>query len=88
MNYQDAIKACREGHRVARSTWGGAYIYFIKGRDVPLARWHGDEPSENEKAKGSVTILDHFDMFYFDKRIIGWSPTSIERSAEDWEVVA
>ena len=88
MNFGDAIKALKEGKRVARRGWNGKdmFLYLVRGRDV--AR----EFTRNEASQHP--IFDYTDVAHFKSHIdmrtadgsicIGWLASQTDMLAEDW----
>ena len=88
MKFYEALKLCVEcGIRITREDWNGKnqYVYFTKGKKVPLSSWHGDEPTEEDRKKGYVEIKGHFDMKNAQgERIIGWLASQTDMVSDKW----
>ena len=94
MRFGEALSHARNGKRIARYGWidKGMYIYYTKGRLLPIDAWETRLPSQEltevEKEKGYVNIMPHLDMMSSQGvRIIGWSATQTDMLAFDWYVV-
>lgn len=95
MNFGEAMILAREGKRIARRGWNGKgmYIYFVRGRTVPVDDWkacdEAQEPTDHERLTGFVTILPHLDMYSAQgTRVIGWLASQTDMLSDDWEIVS
>ena len=90
MKFSEALEMCiNDGAKITRTDWNGKeqYVYYVSGRDVPIANWKGDEPTKEEKKRGFVTIAGHFDMRNAQGiRIIGWLATQTDMASDKWEI--
>lgn len=84
MDFGDAIKALKEGKRVARKGWNG------KGQHVELATC-----VSYRDARGVYINVNHEDIgnkalaFVGTQGVqLGWLATQSDMLAEDWEVVS
>ncbi len=88
MEFYEALKMCvNYGAKITRRDWNGKdmYVYYTKGKKIPVDRWHGDEPTQEEKERGYVEIAGHFDMKNAQGiRIIGWSASQTDLTSNEW----
>lgn len=88
MHYYEALKMCVEyGSKITRTDWNGRdmYVYYTKGRKIPVERWVGDQPTDEEKQRGYVEIAGHFDMKNAQGiRIIGWLASQTDMASDQW----
>ena len=85
MDFGDAIKALKEGKKVARSNWGGEFIYYKK----PLEYVPREGSSEYE-IHGENTIRNHprIDVSLGNGEVcVGWLPSGADVFANNWIVV-
>ena len=91
MDFGEALKALKEGKKVARKGWNGKgmFLYLTTGSDVAYSKMK----PETQKAlitypKSTVTINGHIDMKAADDSIvIGWLASQTDMLAEDWCIV-
>ena len=88
MRFSEALDKCIQyGSKITRTDWNGKgmYIYYTKGRKIPVDRWVGDEPTDEEKQRGYVEIAGHFDMKNAQGiRIIGWLASETDMASDNW----
>lgn len=91
MTFGDAIKALKDGKRVARSGWNGKgmFIYLVDGSHVDrkLLR-NGIERHPIFDADCMVHFNSHIDMRTADGSVcIGWLASQSDMLSEDWVIV-
>ena len=85
MNFGEAIKALKEGKRVARAGWNGKgmFLYLINGREFQNAFKYGYGEYEHEP-----TITSSIAMKTAQNTIVvGWLASQTDMLAEDWEII-
>ncbi len=94
MDFGEALKALKEGRKVARKGWNGRgmYIYLTDGREIPEREWIERTPAQEtnltERMNGKVTILPHIDMVSaHGERVIGWLASQTDMLSDDWEII-
>jgi len=94
MNFGQAIKALKEGKKVARQGWNGKgmFLFLLPGNEVPKSAIHDpmlrkvmDEQVEGDTFSALPTIR----MWTEDKKVLtGWLASHTDMFSEDWEIVA
>lgn len=95
MDFGQALKHLKDGHKVARAGWNGKgmFIYLVNGTKVFYENLRGEAAKHlevsNPTNSGKTAIINsHIDMKATDGSIVvGWSPSQADMLAEDWEVV-
>ena len=85
MDFGEAIKALKEGKKVARKGWNGKgmFLYLINGSEFQNALKYGYGEYECEP-----TITSSIAMKTAQNTIvIGWLASQTDMLAEDWEIV-
>lgn len=85
MDFGEAIKALKEGKKVARKGWNGKgmFLYLINGREFQNALKYGYGEYECEP-----TITSSIAMKTAQNTIVvGWLASQTDMLAEDWEIV-
>lgn len=91
MNFGEAIKALKEGKKVARQGWNGKgmYLWLMPATNVK-AEWC-KEPHLKELAEangGEIEALGTIRMLTADKKILtGWLASQTDMLSEDWMIV-
>ena len=79
MDFGEAIKALKEGKKVARKGWNGKRMYLYLADGKLLTDAIGDD---------SFPFVDSVVMKTADdKYCIGWLASQTDMLAEDWEIV-
>ena len=91
LNFGDAIKALKEGKKVARKGWNGKNMYlWLKPAVTIKAEWCKD-PMLNEIVDangGEAEALGTICMKTADNKILtGWLASQTDMLCEDWVVV-
>lgn len=97
MDFGGAIKAAKNGDKVARKGWNGKgmFVIYVPGSKVelregtPYAKALANETAE---ADGLTEILPHFDMWTINAEgrramLPGWLASQSDMDAEDWSIV-
>ena len=84
MNFGEAIKAAKQGKRVARKGWNGANMFAYI---VPK----GEYPARMEAIKGTfpddlVPYRAYWALKTAQDDVATWTPSGSDTLAEDWEV--
>lgn len=96
MDFGDALRALKEGKKVARKGWNGyrkgMYIYLCQGQTIPESKWIERSPAQastiTERMNNTVTILPHIDMVSaHGERVIGWLASQTDMLGDDWEII-
>lgn len=96
MTFGNAIKAMKEGKRVARRGWNGKnmFIFLTRGSRIDLDEFPaGSQKMLSMKITGSVgldqlVINDHIDMMTANGSItIGWAASYVDMLSDDWFIV-
>ena len=79
MDFGEAIKALKEGKKVARKGWNGKgmYLYLVEGRVLAQKIGYG-----NYTFSGSIIMKTANNQL-----CIGWLASQGDILAEDWEIV-
>ncbi len=95
MDFGDAIRAMKNGQKVARAGWNGKgmWVAMTPGSTFPAefakhghaARHRAEEVHFAEE----ITLLPHIDMRAADgSMVVGWLASQTDMLAEDWEIIA
>lgn len=96
MTFGNAIKAMKEGKRVARRGWNdkNMFIFLTRGSRIDLNELPtGSQKMLSIKITGSVgldqlVINDHIDIMTSDGSItIGWAASYVDMLSDDWFIV-
>lgn len=92
MDFGDAIRALKEGKRVARSGWNGKgmWLSFSPGcRSLRAEKfWAENNKRFAEESGGRITVLPCITMKTANNEILmGWLASQTDMLAEDWEIV-
>lgn len=96
MDFGDALRALKNGARVARAGWNGKGMWLSLSGDTATERKisHRDFWSEHNAAfaaqqpDGMATVLPCITMKTADNKILmGWLASQTDMLAEDWEIV-
>ena len=91
LNFGDAIKALKEGKKVARKGWNGKNMHlWLKPAAIIKAEWCKD-PMLNEIVDangGEAEALGTICMKTADNKILtGWLASQTDMLCEDWMVI-
>lgn len=91
MNFGDAIKALKEGRKVARKGWNGKNMYlWLKPATVIKSEWCKDPMLKEivDANNGEAEALGTICMKTADNKILtGWLASQTDMLSEDWTVV-
>lgn len=91
MNFGDAIKALKEGRKVARKGWNGKNMYlWLKPATVIKSEWCKDPMLKEivDANNGETEALGTICMKTADNKILtGWLASQTDMLSEDWTVV-
>ncbi len=91
MNFGDAIKALKEGRKVARKGWNNKNMYlWLKPATVIKSEWCKDPILKEivDANNGEAEALGTICMKTADNKILtGWLASQTDMLSEDWTVV-
>lgn len=91
MNFGDAIKALKEGRKVARKGWNGKNMYlWLKPATVIKSEWCKDPMLKEivDANNGEAEALGTICMKTADNKILtGWLASQTDMLSEDWTIV-
>ncbi len=96
MDFGEALRALKEGKKVARKGWNGyrkgMYIYLTDGRTIPEVEWVERTPAQattlTERMYREVHIAPHIAMVAANgERIIGWLASQSDMLSDDWVII-
>ena len=95
MDFGGAIKALKEGHKVARKGWNGKGMFlWLKPASEIKAEWCRDSMLKNlaEQNGGSIEALGTICMYTHDNSgrraiLTGWLASQSDMLLEDWVIV-
>lgn len=94
MDFGDAIRAMKQGQRVARAGWNGKgmWVAYTPPSEFP-AHCAREGHAAHHLARdlqpdAAIRLTGHFDMKAADgSLVVGWLASQTDMAAEDWEVV-
>ncbi len=95
MDFGDAIRAAKAGHKVAREGWNGKgmWVAYTPGSTFPYTQakpGHAAKHRANELEGRlqDIVLLPHLDMRAADgSMVIGWLASQTDMLAEDWHIL-
>lgn len=91
MDYSDALRKLKDGHRVARSGWNGKGMWLYC---IAADRYAVKTESFNALREGLFTgmgdpieLLPWIGMKTADNKFVPWLCSQTDAMADDWEVV-
>ena len=91
LNFGDAIKALKEGKKVARTGWNGKNMYlWLKPATTIKSEWCKDPMLKEivDANGGEAEALGTICMKTADNKILtGWSANQIDMLSEDWLII-
>lgn len=91
MNFGDAIKALKEGRKVARKGWNGKNMYlWLKPATIIKSEWCKDPMLKEivDANNGEAEALGTICIKTADNKILtGWLASQTDMLSEDWTVV-
>lgn len=94
MDFGDALRALKDGQRVARAGWNGKGMWLALScngtRQVPAdGFWSAHNAEHARENGGTATVLPSITMKTATGEILmGWLASQTDMLAEDWQVVA
>lgn len=82
MDFGDAIKAAREGARIARAGWNGKNMYVLF---VDPYRNKGFDITEKPGLEG--TLYPYFAIKTAQNKLVPWQPSQTDMVDADWDIV-
>ncbi|MGR3822677.1 MAG: DUF2829 domain-containing protein [Salipiger marinus] len=95
MDFGDALRALKQGARVARAGWNGKGMWLklapgsvIGAADAECGHATAYRAEELEHPEGEIEVLPHIDMRAADGTIVvGWLASQTDMLADDWRIV-
>ena len=91
LNFGDAIKALKEGKKVARKGWNGKNVWlWLKPAAIIKAEWRKDPMLKEivDANGGEAEALGTICMKTSDNKILtGWLASQTDMLCEDWMVI-
>lgn len=92
MDFGDAIRALKGGHRVARAGWNGKGMWLTLSPGNPALEagkfWAGPNRDYAEQNGGAAPVLPFITMKTATGEILmGWLASQTDMLAEDWVIV-
>lgn len=92
MDFGDAIRAMKKGHRLARKGWNGRGMWVIHVPGTEQAYLSSGTVYREAVREEHCNILPHIDMWTTDSTgrramLPGWLASQSDMLAEDWEIV-
>ena len=86
MDFGDAIKAVKQGNKIARMGWNGKgmFLFLVSGSTFKVNRAPllGIYPEGTE-----INYCPHIDMKTADDKIVPWLASQSDVLAEDWIIL-
>lgn len=86
MNFSGALKALKEGNKLARKGWNGKdmFIFLVDGSEFEVNR----APLNKFYEEGTkVKYHAHIDMKTADGMIVPWLASQADLLSDDWDLV-
>jgi len=86
MDFSNALKALKEGFRVARAGWNGKgmFIFLVPGSEFKVNR----PPLLGIYPEGThIKYHAHVDMKTADGQVVPWLCSQTDMLATDWEIL-
>lgn len=92
MDFGDAIRALKEGKKVARAGWNGRGMWLILVPGTPDVTPREGSPYHDALGDQTIAILPHIDMWTTNSEgrramLPGWVASQTDMLSEDWEIV-
>ena len=84
MDFGDAIRALKEGKRVAREGWDGKGMWLTLASENWTASFYHHGAHMPDDWQGTLPFIT---MFTADKKIVPWFASQTDMLAEDWQIV-
>jgi len=90
MDFGDAIRAMKQGKKVARRGWNGKgmYLWLLPATDVKREWCHDQRLIEAMGDRDTLPCLGSIRMFTATKEVLtGWFASQTDMLSEDWVIV-
>lgn len=92
MDFGDAIRALKAGHKVARQGWNGKGMWLVLVAGTAQVTLVEGSPYQKALGQAKCEILPHIDMWTVNAEgrramLPGWLASQTDMLAEDWVVV-
>jgi hypothetical protein len=92
MDFGEALKALKNGKRVARSGWNGKDMWIMLVPGTPDAQLREGTPYRDALKAERCEILPHIDMWTTNASgrramLPGWLASQTDMLSEDWEIL-
>ena len=92
MDCGDAIRALKDGHKVARQGWNGRGMWLMLVPGTPKAALRDGTPYKIQLKQDECEILPHIDMWTVNSSgrramLAGWVASQTDMLSDDWEIV-
>lgn len=89
MDFGDALKALRNGKRVARASWKvkGYWLILVPGSKIVPQEGRPLGQAAPELVGATLDYQPHIDKWYGHGRIGTWSPSHEALLAQDWTIL-
>jgi hypothetical protein len=89
MDFSEALKAVKDGHRIKRSGWNGSEMFVVKQdgypNGVPI---NANTANVTGFPVGQVHVFrPYLTMYTAQKDFVPWVASQTDLLAEDWEVL-
>ena len=93
MDFGDAIRALKDGKRVARDGWNGKGMWLVLVPGTVEAQLREGTPYRAALGKETCEILPHIDMWTTNAHgrramLPGWIASQTDMLSEDWQIVS
>lgn len=92
MDFGEALRALKDGKRVARQGWNGKGMWLVLVPGTPEATLREGTPYRNALGMEQCEILPHIDMWTVNSSgrramLCGWLASQTDMLSEDWTIV-
>lgn len=92
MDFGDALRAMKDGKRVARAGWNGKGMWIaVGGTPVTLAadKFWNEHSKRHAEGNGGSAVVDPYIIMKTaqDSILMGWLASQSDMLAEDWSVL-
>lgn len=92
MDFGEAIRALKDGKKVARAGWSGKGMWLILVPGTAEAQLIGGSPYYTALNQSSCEILPHIDMWTTNAHgrramLPGWLASQTDMLSDDWQVI-
>lgn len=91
MDFGEAIRALKDGKKVARAGWNGKGMWLILVGGTESAQLRANTPYGDHLSQTHIEILPHIDMYTVNAHgrramLPGWLASQTDMLSEDWEI--